>query len=72
MGLAFSVPNGMKIPPSLRNILKKLGKYTKGVKNGDLTHWAEQGVLLLNTSLTVTEKNSPILIVNYGNSLRIK
>ena len=58
MGLAFSVPNGMKIPPSLRNILKKLGKYTKGVKNGDLTHWAEQGVLLLNTSLTVTEKNS--------------
>ena len=58
MGLAFSVPNGMKIPPSLRNILKKLGKYTKGVKNGDLTHWAEQGVLLLNTSLTVTEKHS--------------
>ena len=58
MGLAFSVPNGVKIPPSLRNILKKLGKYTKGVKNGDLTHWAEQGVLLLNTSLTVTEKNS--------------
>ena len=68
-GLAFSVPNGMKIPPSLRNILK-VGKYTKGVKNGDLTHWAEQGVLLLNTSLTVTEKNS-ILIVNME-PLRIK
>lgn len=58
MGLAFSVPNGVKIPPSLRNIFKKLGKYTKGVKNGDLTHWAEQGVLLLNTSLTVTERYS--------------
>ena len=58
MGLAFSVPNGVKIPPSLRNIFKKLGKYTKGVRNGDLTHWAEQGVLLLNTSLTVTERHS--------------
>tara|TARA_Y200000002_G_scaffold257337_1_gene213459 strand:+ start:506 stop:1225 length:720 start_codon:yes stop_codon:yes gene_type:complete len=58
MGLAFSVPHGMKIPPSLRNILKKLGKYRKGEKNGDLTHWAEQGVLLLNTSLTVTERHS--------------
>ena len=55
MGLAFSVPNGVKIPPSLRNIFKKLGKYTKGVKNGDLTHWAEQGVLLLNATLTVEQ-----------------
>jgi len=50
MGLAFSVPEGKKIPPSLRNIFKKLNKETS---NGDLTSWAEQGVLLLNTALTV-------------------
>lgn len=55
MGLAFSVPEGNKIPPSLRNIFKKLSKTTK---NGDLTKWAEQGVLLLNTALTVRAKSS--------------
>jgi len=55
MGLAFSVPDGKKIPPSLRNIFKKLGKDTT---NGDLTNWTDQGVLLLNTALTVRAHKS--------------
>lgn len=60
MGLSFSVPRGIRIPPSLRNIYKELhsdlGVPVAG--HGDLTHWAEQGVLLLNAFLTV-EKNKP-------------
>eukprot|EP00013_Stygamoeba_regulata_P025107 CAMPEP_0177645288 /NCGR_PEP_ID=MMETSP0447-20121125/9170_1 /TAXON_ID=0 /ORGANISM="Stygamoeba regulata, Strain BSH-02190019" /LENGTH=1149 /DNA_ID=CAMNT_0019147763 /DNA_START=35 /DNA_END=3484 /DNA_ORIENTATION=- len=58
MGLSFSVPAGVKVPPSLRNIFKELmddGFPDCDVKNGDLTNWAEQGVLLLNTLLTVEE-----------------
>ena len=55
MGLAFSVPENKRLPPSLRNIYKKIGKKTK---SGDLTSWAEQGVLLLNTSLTVRARSS--------------
>lgn len=55
MGLAFSVPEGKKIPPSLRNIFKKLDRNSE---SGDLTHWAEQGVLLLNTALTVRAHSS--------------
>lgn len=60
-GLAFSVENGMKIPPSLKNIYKEIElefgiKMSK--KNGDLTPWFDQGVLLLNTILTV-EKSNP-------------
>lgn len=55
MGLAFSVPGDTKIPPSLRNIYKEieqdLGK--EPPQSGDLTHWADQGVLLLNATLTV-------------------
>jgi uracil-DNA glycosylase len=51
-GLAFSVPAGMKIPPSLRNIFKEIG--CKG-SSGSLTAWAQRGVLLLNTSLTVED-----------------
>lgn len=54
-GLSFSVPDGIKIPPSLRNIYKEL-ESDLGISSrisGDLTHWAEQGVLLLNASLTV-------------------
>ena len=57
MGLAFSVPNGQKIPPSLVNIYKEI-QNEYGVipsNNGDLTGWAKQGVLLLNTVLTVRE-----------------
>lgn len=56
MGLAFSSPRGMNIPPSLINIFKELKReYPDFVipKHGDLTSWTEQGVLLLNSSLTV-------------------
>ncbi len=57
MGLAFSVPPGVRIPPSLRNIYKELAADIGGAvpAHGDLTHWARQGVLLLNTSLSVEE-----------------
>ncbi|MEO7446041.1 MAG: uracil-DNA glycosylase [Ferruginibacter sp.] len=55
-GLSFSVPAGEKIPPSLMNIFKEIQQDT-GIempKNfGNLMHWAQQGVLLLNASLTV-------------------
>lgn len=54
-GLAFSVPVGIHIPPSLRNIFKELSS-DLGIEsktNGNLEDWAKQGVLLLNTSLTV-------------------
>ena len=53
-GLAFSVRKEQKLPPSLINIFKEL-KNDLGVENihGDLTHWAKQGVLLMNTSLSV-------------------
>ena len=54
-GLSFSVPEGMKIPPSLRNIFKELTS-DLGVDSptqGDLTSWSKQGVLLLNATLTV-------------------
>ena len=50
-GLAFSVPKGVKPPPSLRNILKELSLINP--PHGDLRAWARQGVLLLNTVLTV-------------------
>lgn len=54
-GLAFSVRPGVKIPPTLRNIFTELGNngYTFDKNNGDLTPWCRQGVLLLNTYLTV-------------------
>ena len=54
-GLAFSVPDGVAIPPSLRNIYKEL-ETDLGIApatHGNLTRWADRGVLLLNTSLTV-------------------
>ena len=56
MGLCFSVPNGVPLPPSLRNIYEELRRDV-GVPlptTGDLTPWAEQGVLLLNAVLTVS------------------
>jgi uracil-DNA glycosylase len=55
MGLSFSVPAGIKIPPSLMNIYKELNKdIGMPIPNaGDLTSWANQGVLLLNAALTV-------------------
>ena len=58
MGLSFSVPATQpKLPPSLRNIYKELAADLdcEIPKTGDLTPWAEQGVLLLNTTLTVRE-----------------
>lgn len=55
-GLAFSVAPGVNLPPSLRNIYKELTEDLGGCPaSGDLSSWAEQGVLLLNTSLTVRE-----------------
>ncbi len=55
-GLCFSVNEGIKIPPSLRNIYKELETDITEFKkpnHGNLQYWAKQGVLLLNTSLTV-------------------
>ena len=56
MGLCFSVPNGVQVPPSLVNIIKEIND-DLGVSipadRGDLRGWAEQGVLLLNATLTV-------------------
>ncbi len=60
MGLCFSVPKGIRIPPSLQNIYKEL-QNDVGVSipsHGDLSRWAENGVFLLNAMLTV-EKNKP-------------
>jgi uracil-DNA glycosylase len=55
-GLAFSVHSGQKAPPSLRNILKEVWDDVGGMPWVDLTRWAEQGVFLLNTVLTVEGK----------------
>ena len=56
-GLAFSVPDGVALPPSLRNIFQELARDTGGAvrRNGNLAGWARQGVLLLNTALTVEQ-----------------
>ena len=56
-GLSFSVPSGIAIPPSLRNIFKELHNDIgmPNPVNGTLTAWAKQGVLLLNAILTVEE-----------------
>lgn len=53
-GLAFSVPEGVAPPPSLRNIQKQVESEYAGTAPTDLTPWADQGVLLLNTCLTVS------------------
>ena len=66
-GLSFSVPEGVPIPPSLRNIYMEL-KSDVGItvpNHGHLSYWAKQGVLLLNSVLTV-EKNSPASHANHG------
>lgn len=58
MGLSFSVQNGITIPSSLRNIYKNLlknGHIKKYPEHGDLTSWAKQGCLMINTALTVKE-----------------
>ncbi len=60
MGLCFSVPKDKRVPPSLKNIYKEIHA-DLGIEipdHGDLTNWAQQGVLLLNSILTV-EQNTP-------------
>lgn len=59
-GLSFSVPPGVPLPPSLQNIFKEIADDMGGTipPSGDLTHWAQQGVLLLNAALTVRQ-NEP-------------
>lgn len=58
MGLCFSVPRGVRVPPSLKNVFKEIYKDLGHPlpDHGDLTAWAEQGVLLLNAMLTVEHK----------------
>lgn len=59
-GLSFSVPGGTTPPPSLKNIYKEIEsdlRIGKDFKNGNLTPWSQQGVLLLNSILTVEENN---------------
>ncbi|WP_300272804.1 uracil-DNA glycosylase [Halomonas sp.] len=59
-GLCFSVKPGVRIPPSLANIYKELADDVgfRPVAHGNLEHWARQGVLLLNASLTVEQGNA--------------
>lgn len=67
-GLCFSVPQSVKPPPSLVNIFKELESDTGKKRNyhdGNLEHWARQGVFLLNTTLTV-EKSKPLSHRDYG------
>lgn len=56
-GLCFSVKQGVKLPPSLKNIFKELESDVGRTvtDNGDLTYWAKQGILMLNNVLTVRE-----------------
>ena len=56
-GLAFSVPDGVRLPPSLRNIFQEIRRDLGGEipASGSLQRWARQGVLLLNTCLTVEQ-----------------
>lgn len=66
-GLCFSVQNGVKLPPSLLNIYKELHD-DLGIEipvNGDLSHWAQQGILMLNASLSV-EAGRPMSHANIG------
>jgi uracil-DNA glycosylase len=58
MGLSFSVPNNVKIPPSLVNIFKEIqNNFNSKPSNGNLEFWAKQGVLLLNNTLTVRQSS---------------
>ena len=66
-GLSFSVPEGVKTPPSLKNIYKELETDVNTITplHGHLAPWAKQGVLLLNSVLTV-EKGTPASHANQG------
>lgn len=60
-GLSFSVPRGQAVPSSLRNMFKELGTDVPGFRkpgHGSLVRWAEQGVLMLNTVLTVRQNTA--------------
>lgn len=67
MGLSFSVFKEQKIPPSLMNIYKEINQSLNIniPKHGDLTNWAKQGILLLNSILSV-EKNKPLSHKDWG------
>ena len=67
MGLSFSVHDGIKLPPSLKNIYKELEDDLgfKPVTSGDLTKWTKEGVLLLNATLTVI-KDTPNSHAKFG------
>lgn len=67
-GLCFSVPVGIKVPPSLSNIFKELETNYGKRSNTDLSDWAEQGVLLLNAALTVLEGKSNINAKHWKNT----
>jgi uracil-DNA glycosylase len=59
-GLCFAVNRGLRLPPSVQNIYKEITTdlaRPPAYPDGDLEEWAKQGVLLLNTTLTVSEKN---------------
>ena len=66
IGLPFSVRPGIKVPPSLKNIFKEI-EYEYGYKrtNTDLSDWCKQGVMLINTTLTVI-KHQPLSCKNWG------
>ncbi len=67
-GLSFSVPSGIKPPPSLVNIFKELQQdigISLNRENGNLSKWADQGVLLLNAALTV-RNGEPFSHAKYG------
>lgn len=72
-GLAFSVNKGVKMPPSLRNIFKEI-KEDLGIVNTnmDLTNWANQGILLLNTVLTVKDSKPKSYANTYWNKFTDK
>lgn len=74
MGLSFSVPEGVALPPSLINIFKEIENnfgYKMNYSNGDLTYLAKQGVLLLNTILTV-RKSIPLSHQKIGYDLFVQ
>lgn len=60
MGLCFSVPKGIRVPPSLKNVFKEMHTDINFTipDHGDLTQWASQGILLLNAMLTVEHKKA--------------
>lgn len=66
-GFSFSVPDGIKVPPSLRNIFKEIQRESPGrlPTSGHLGRWVSQGVLLLNTALTV-EEGQPACHARWG------